>query len=323
MRKPRLVVKPPPVAAKTELPLPWSVKSLAVAPTVVVALAPPIAKAPAAAVSIEFAPTFRPLTAVAVSVPPDTLPPLRVPAETVPPEIVAPLMVPVQAKLPEALVTVQPVEAEPPPRRMSPVLVAPKEIVLAPLASIVKAPVPLMAVPDTLSPSTAVPVSVPPLTVPPDNVPPLMVALLIVEPPVVKPPGRLTTRPALPNVSALALVPATVMVPVVLFVEVPVSTVRLPETEAPPVPEALPVVILRLAEGVAAVATFGVWSKGACKAVVKKPLPKGLAVEPMSALPLLAGRRLVLIATEVRLDKAVLAPPPPPPRQFPAVVHIV
>lgn len=33
--------------------------------------------------------------------------------------------VPVHAKLPLAFVTVQPVEAEPPPRRMSPVLVPP------------------------------------------------------------------------------------------------------------------------------------------------------------------------------------------------------
>jgi hypothetical protein len=142
---------------------------------------------------------------------------------------------------------------------------------------------------------------------------------LMFPPLVLKPPGRLTTRPLLPRVKAEALVPAMVIVPVVP-VAVPVSTVRLPELEV--APAALPVVRLKAAELVEPVAVLAVWSKGACKAVVKKPLPKGLAVEPMSALPLLAGRRLVLIATPLKLDRAVLAPPLPP-RQFPAVVQIV
>src|ERR1019366_5276557 len=93
---------------------------------------------------------------------------------------VAPLIVPAQAKLPLALVTVQPVEPEPPPSRMSPVLPEPMDTVLDPLASIVRAPVLLMAVPDTLRLSTALAVRVPPLTVPPLRVPPEIVAELIV-----------------------------------------------------------------------------------------------------------------------------------------------
>ena len=65
-----------------------------------------------------------------VIVPPETDRPftaeaLRLPPEIVPPDSVAPLMVEVQAKAPLELVTVQPVEPEPPPRRMSPVLVPP------------------------------------------------------------------------------------------------------------------------------------------------------------------------------------------------------
>ena len=107
-----------------------------------------------------------PLTAVAVSVPP----------LMVPPDKVAPLMVEVHKKAPVALVTVQPVEPEPPPSRMSPVLMPPIETVLAPLPSIVRAPVPEIAVPETLRELTAVA-----LRVPPDSVPPLMVAPLIVE----------------------------------------------------------------------------------------------------------------------------------------------
>ena len=88
------------------------------------------------------------------------------------------LMLLAQAKAPVALVTVQPVLPEPPPRRMSPVLVAPILMVLVPLASTVRAPVPEIAVPDTLSELTAEAVSVPPDTLPPLRVPPEMVAVL-------------------------------------------------------------------------------------------------------------------------------------------------
>ena len=105
------------------------------------------------------------------------------------------LMSPEQAKAPVLLVTVQPVLPEPPPRRMSPVLVAPRLIVLAPLASTVRAPVPLMAVPDTLRLLTALAVRVPPLTLPPLRVPPLMVAVLIVLP-VVTAPALVTVKAA-------------------------------------------------------------------------------------------------------------------------------
>jgi len=51
--------------------------------------------------------------------------PLAAVAVKLPPEIVAVLIVPAQARLPDAFVTVQPVDSEPPPRRMSPVLVPP------------------------------------------------------------------------------------------------------------------------------------------------------------------------------------------------------
>jgi hypothetical protein len=64
---------------------------------------------------------------------------------------------------------------------MSPVDIPPIDTVLAPLASSVNAPVPLMAVPDTLRLLTALAVSEPPDTEPPDNVPPEMVAPLMVE----------------------------------------------------------------------------------------------------------------------------------------------
>src|SRR5580698_928272 len=143
-------------------------------------------------------------------------------------------------------------------------------------------------------------------------VPALMLALLVL-----RPPGRLVTTPVLPRVKPVAWLPPMMMVPAVLLVELPVSTVRLPETEATPVPLALPVVMLKLAEAVEATAVLAVCSKGACREVVKKPLPNGRAPEPRSALPLLAGSRLVLIATPVRLLRAVLAPPLPPPRQLP------
>jgi hypothetical protein len=148
--------------------------------------------------------------------------------------------------------------------------------------------------------------------------PALILALVVV-----RPPGKPVTTPVLPSVRLVAWAPPMVMVPAVLLVEVPVSTVRLPETEATPVPVALPLVMLKDAEGVEATAVLAVCNNGACKAVVKKPLPNGRAPEPRSALPLLAGNRLVLIATLARLLKAVLAPPPPPPRQLPTLVQIL
>ena len=147
--------------------------------------------------------------------------------------------------------------------------------------------------------------------------PALMLALLVL-----RPPGRLAMTPLLPRVKPVAWVPPMVMVPAVPFVELPVSTVRLPEPDAPPVPVAFPVTMLKAAEGVEATAVLAVCNNGDCKAVVKKPLPNGKAPEPMSALPLLAGSRLVLIATLARLLKAALAPPAPP-RQLPTLVHIV
>jgi len=42
-----------------------------------------------------------------------------------------------------------------------------------------------------------------------------------------------------------------------------------------------------------------------------------LAPDPKSIELSVPGRRVVLIATLVRFERAVLAPPPPPPRQFP------
>ena len=60
-----------------------------------------------------------------VIVPPETVKPLTAVALREPPEIVAPLMVELHAKTPVEFVTVQPVEPEPPPRRMSPVEVPP------------------------------------------------------------------------------------------------------------------------------------------------------------------------------------------------------
>lgn len=72
-------------------------------------------------------------------VPPDILPPDNVPPEIVPPEIVAPLMAPEQSKLPLELVMVQPVEADPPPIRISPVEVLPILTAPEPLASMLMA----------------------------------------------------------------------------------------------------------------------------------------------------------------------------------------
>jgi len=62
----------------------------------------------------------------------------------------------------------------------------------------------------------------------------------------------------LPIDTAEALVVPMLMLPVVELVEVPVSIEILPETDAPPVPEALPVAIVMLLDGVAAVDIAGV-----------------------------------------------------------------
>lgn len=113
---------------------------------------------------------------------PDTFKLFTAEPVSVPPLIVAPLTVPVHAKLPVAFVTVQPVLPEPPPIRISPVLMPPIPILLPPLASTVSAPVPLIAVPDTLSEFTADAVNVPPETVPPLKVPPLSVPPEMVAP---------------------------------------------------------------------------------------------------------------------------------------------
>ena len=124
-------------------------------------------------VEIALAETFRLLTAV----------PVRVPPLTVPPEIVAPFSVELHANAPVELVTVQPVEPEPPPSKMSPVLVPPMLTVLLPFASTVRPADPAeMAFALTFREFTAVPVSVPPLTVPPETVPPLKVPPDIVAP---------------------------------------------------------------------------------------------------------------------------------------------
>ena len=59
--------------------------------------------------------------------------------------------------------------------------------------------------------------------------------------------------------------------------------------------------------------------------VVEPPrnrLLNGAVAEPR-LIVVLPGNRLVLIATEVKLDKLVLAPPLPPPRQLPIVVQTV
>jgi hypothetical protein len=95
--------------------------------------------------------------------------------------MVLPVIPAVQAKAPVLLVTVQPVEPEPPPRRMSPVDMPPMPTVPPPVPSIVRPAVPEMAVPETLRELTALVVRVPPLTLPPLSVPPEMVALLIVD----------------------------------------------------------------------------------------------------------------------------------------------
>jgi hypothetical protein len=86
--------------------------------------------------------TLRLLTAVALRVPPvivpaETLPPLNEPPLNEPAEMVAPLIVPLHRRLPLLFVMVQPVDAEPPPRRMSPVLVPPMLTVPVVAASIV------------------------------------------------------------------------------------------------------------------------------------------------------------------------------------------
>ena len=172
---------PPPSRMSPVLVLPMLTAPLPLPSRLRAVLVPPAATARAPVPVMAVPDTLRLFTAAAVSVPPDTLPPLNVPAE-----IVAPFMVPVQAKLPEALVTVQPVEPDPPPRRMSPVdvppintwpLVEPSRLMFWAVlpAAMVKAPVPLIAVPLTLRLFTAAAVRVPP-----EIVPPLMVAPLIV-----------------------------------------------------------------------------------------------------------------------------------------------
>jgi hypothetical protein len=71
-------------------------------------------------------------------------------------------MAPSQVRLPLLFVTVQPAAPRPPASNTSPVDMPPIETVFEPLALIVSAPVPEMAVPDTFSELTAEPVSVPP-----------------------------------------------------------------------------------------------------------------------------------------------------------------
>jgi hypothetical protein len=113
---------------------------------------------------------------------------------------------------------------------------------------------------------TALAVKVPPLTLPPVKLPPEIVAVLMVAPDVLIPPGSEVTMPLRPRVKPLALLPPMVIVPVVP-VAVPTSTVMLPELEV--VPLALPLLILKPAELVEAVAVLAVASKGACRLVAK------------------------------------------------------
>jgi hypothetical protein len=113
---------PPPRRMSPVLVAPMDTVPVVAPSSVKFLAAPPAEMASPAVPSPEIAvpETLRLSTLVAVWVPPDTVPPLRVPAE-----IVAPLMVELQASAPVELVTVQPVEPEPPPRTMSPVEVAP------------------------------------------------------------------------------------------------------------------------------------------------------------------------------------------------------
>src|SRR5665647_1548316 len=108
---------------------------------------------------------------------------------------------------------------------MSPVEAAPKEIVLTPLASIVKAPVPEIAVPDTLSELTAVAVKVPPDTLPPLKVPPDRVDPLIVPSQIKLPLPLLMVQPVEPLPPASRTLPVE-MPPMETFPVVPASTVK-------------------------------------------------------------------------------------------------
>ena len=191
-------------------------------------------------------PVTVPLMVGLLMVPPDTDKPLTAELLRLPPVMVAPFSVPVQAKLPLLLVTVQPVLPEPPPRRISPVEVAPMEMVPVVPASMVRpvaAACTAMAVLDTFSPLTAVAVSVPPetlppLKVPPDSVPPLMVAPLMVEAtanvpvklaldeivwPLIRPEVMVPMLTRLPLASMRWVpAPAPVLMPVVPLMVVPV-----------------------------------------------------------------------------------------------------
>lgn len=143
---------------------------------------------------------------------------------------VVPCIPALQANAPVEFVTVQPVDPDPPPSRMSPVLVAPSEIVPVPLASTVRLPLPVeIAFAPTFKLLTAVAVRVPPvivppdteppLKVPPDSVPPLMVAVLIV-------PEQSRLPVALSMVQPVEPLPPPIMI---LPVEVPpIETVPVP-----------------------------------------------------------------------------------------------
>jgi hypothetical protein len=97
------------------------------------------------------------------------------------------------------------------------------------------------------------------------------------------------------------------MVPAVP-VAVPASIERLPEFEV--VPVALPDLIVNPLELVLAVDVSAVLTAPLSIRSLKLAEfdPRSIVADP--------GRREVLIATLLRLDKDTLAPPPEPPRQF-------
>ena len=74
---------------------------------------------------------------------------------------------------------------------------------------------------------------------------------------------------------------------------------------------------VRVREAVAVPVMRKLLEAGVAEVPATKMSPKGRGAEPRLTVPAAPGSRVVLMATEVRLDKAALAPPLPDPAQVP------
>ena len=225
--------------------------------------------------------------------------------------------VPVQAKLPLAFVTVQPVLPEPPPRRMSPVDIPPIDTVFVVFASIVSAPVPDIAVPDTFKLLTAVALNVPPDTVPPLNVPAEIVAPLIVDvqanapvlfvtvhPVEAEPPPRRMSPVLVPPIWTWPVVPALIDI-LVAAVEAEMFGLTPENVRA----VLVKVFVFMVPLAVRAPVTLVASCSSMVPALFRTMLPVVVVVRFRLLLVLL--RAVVPMFTAERLLKLVLAPPAP------------